>query len=242
MSINIWRVISNKLLATHLTTNFCTVTPQWGPGVPLQSAWPVFLGSSPTPSPSTHTHHTSCPFLTLSQGSTALLLHLERPPHCLGQSLTLSEEPLPTFCLFHSSLDLWGLSIYLKMYHSCLWIAGLCVAFISSLIFQIFFFPTMYLSYNYLHKWKKQLPVLRKKTKNMVVILCLSLPLCHGIVKARNQVFFVLSSKLRTSCVLVVCQENEWMRRGWQLSWKLKDMIQTSVHHPESEELLVSAL
>ena len=99
--------------------------------------------------------------------------------------------------------------MYLKMYRSYLWIAGLRVAFISSLIFSDIFFPTMYLSYNYLYKWKKTIASVKKKNNNMVVILCLSLPLCHGIVKARNQVFFVLSLKLRTSCVLVVCQENE---------------------------------
>lgn len=54
--------------------------------------------------------------------------------------------------------------MYLKMYRSYLWIAGLRVAFISSLIFSDIFFPTMYLSYNYLYKWKKTIASVKKKT------------------------------------------------------------------------------
>lgn len=44
-----------------------------------------------------------------------------------------------------------------------------------------------------------------------MVILCLSLLQYYGIIKARNQVFFVLFSKLRTYYVLIICQMDGWM-------------------------------
>lgn len=47
--------------------------------------------------------------------------------------------------------------------------------------------------------------------KKIVVILCLSLLQYYGIIKARNQVFFVLFSKLRTYYVLIICQMDGWM-------------------------------
>lgn len=173
----------------------------------LTSLFGVFFHTIPQGS---HTYNTVLLFPQAPPRKHCPPLHLERPLHCLGQSLTLSSEPLPTFSLFYCTDSGFMSSSYNPK--CILWLSlessMVCGFYFLLDIFRYFLFFSLqgYLSYNFLCKWKKQLSVLKKK---MVVILCLSLLLCQGIVKARNQVFFVLSSKLRTYCVLVVCQVNE---------------------------------
>lgn len=154
MSIDIWRVISNKLPATHLTTNFCRGIPRWErpqDGIQVVCRYQGFLCNLPDLSfrcllphhPSRLTHIQRCPVLSSRSPKEALPSSPPGKASPLHGSVThflLSPCPLSASSTA-LTLGLWALAITLNVYYGCLWRAVWCVVFIFFLIFSdIFFF------------------------------------------------------------------------------------------------------
>lgn len=111
--------------------------------------------------------------------------------------------------------------VYLNACNGCLWRVGLCVAFISFLIFSVLqcISPTIIFINGKKNCWC---------LKRIVVILCPSLPVSYGIVKARTR--YLQSLKPIITCSLYIRWVNEWMR----IELATKTWIQASVHHLRS--------
>lgn len=141
--------------------------------------------------------HASLTLPALSPTRSTTGLHLGRPPSCLGHPLPLSLIPYP---LSASSLALvtWIYELYPCISKCMQWLSldsGIMCGFYFLLDI---FCSTMYLPNNHLYKWKKNCCCL----KRIVVILCPSLPVSYGIIKARTR--YLQSLKPIITCSLYI--------------------------------------